>query len=218
LSAVGYFEQALEVDVDVSEPPTRSGDNATFRVYYTPPRPLSPSSLELKSNVLFVFHHGAGYSALSYACLAKEIATRTNGEAGSLAFDARMHGTSVSEVFPFFTKVFTAFIGRTNVPADASSDYALSSLSSDLVRLLKAMFPDRSKAPHLVLVGHSMVILSSLYPAAGELLLTRFWQGGAVVTDACPQIQKEVADVIGLSVLDVVEGSARFSLGRICAI
>lgn len=31
-------------------------------------------------------------------------------------------------------------------------------------------------------------------------------KGGAVATAACPLVQKEVADVAGLTVIDVVEG------------
>ena len=39
-----------------------------------------------------VFHHGAGYSGLSFACLAKEITEMTKGECGVLSLDARRHG------------------------------------------------------------------------------------------------------------------------------
>lgn len=44
------------------------------------------------AGTLFVFHHGAGYSGLSYALVAKEITRLTGGEAGVLAFDCRGHG------------------------------------------------------------------------------------------------------------------------------
>lgn len=40
-----------------------------------------------------ICHHGAGYSGLSFACFAKEIAAVAKGECGILAFDARRHGT-----------------------------------------------------------------------------------------------------------------------------
>lgn len=33
-------------------------------------------------------------------------------------------------------------------------------------------------------------------------------QGGAVAVEAMPRIQKDVGDVVGIAVLDVVEGSA----------
>ena len=39
-----------------------------------------------------ICHHGAGYSGLSFACFAKEIADTAKGECGVLAFDARRHG------------------------------------------------------------------------------------------------------------------------------
>ncbi len=44
-----------------------------------------------------VFHHGAGYSGLSFAMMAKEITTTTGGECGVLAMDCRRHGA------PFFS-------------------------------------------------------------------------------------------------------------------
>lgn len=37
-------------------------------------------------------------------------------------------------------------------------------------------------------------------------------QGGAVVADACGRIRKEVGDVTGLTVIDVVEGELAPSL------
>lgn len=36
-------------------------------------------------------------------------------------------------------------------------DMSLESMSDDLVRVLKSMFPKREEAPSFVLVGHSMV-------------------------------------------------------------
>lgn len=39
-----------------------------------------------------VFHHGAGYSALSFAKLAKEVVEKGAGEVGVIAIDARRHG------------------------------------------------------------------------------------------------------------------------------
>lgn len=43
---------------------------------------------------VFVLIHGAGFSALSWALLAKEITKLSNGEAGVLAMDCRGHGES----------------------------------------------------------------------------------------------------------------------------
>lgn len=44
-------------------------------------------------------------------------------------------------------------------------------------------------------------------------MLTRE-QGGAVVVDACNTIQAEVSDVLGLVVLDIVEGSFMFAFSK----
>lgn len=88
---------------------------------------------------------------------------------------------------------------------------SLSALSSDLVILLSKMFPDRSTAPKFLLIGHSMV-RPSLHMAASVQtdadILYLLIKGGAVVVEACPRIQKEVGEVVGICVLDVVEGSA----------
>jgi len=45
-----------------------------------------------QNSTVFVLHHGAGFSALSYALCAKEISNLTDGEAGVFAFDCRGHG------------------------------------------------------------------------------------------------------------------------------
>lgn len=74
LSGQGYFSEALQVE-------TTPG--CVFRVYYTPPQHDSP---------VFVFHQGAGYAGLSFACLAKELRRLSGGRVGTLAFDARAHG------------------------------------------------------------------------------------------------------------------------------
>jgi protein phosphatase methylesterase 1 len=77
ISASGYFEQALEINV----PPAQ----LNFRVYYTQPK--------TNDGTILVCHHGAGYSALSFACFAKEVMRLSNGDCGVLAFDVRRHGT-----------------------------------------------------------------------------------------------------------------------------
>ncbi|GEM10222.1 hypothetical protein Rt10032_c10g4239 [Rhodotorula toruloides] len=179
LSAEGCFDQALEVDVSVqnvwatsTSPATPSEGVASFRVYYTPPPPPSPSRTDDEggNGVVFVCVHGAGYSGLSFAEVAKQLVEQARDEdgpgegrarVGVLAYDARGHGPSGSRTRHAFR---------------------------DLVALLKAVYPRREEAPSLVLVGHSM--------------------GGAVVADACNRIQQDVADVTGVAVVDVVEGTA----------
>ncbi|KAH9443539.1 hypothetical protein Pst134EA_032769 [Puccinia striiformis f. sp. tritici] len=123
-----------------------------FRVY----RNLAAKS-ETHSQIVFVFHHGAGYSALSAACLARQVAL----------------GSKIK------TKQLTP-------------DLSLSTLAEDMVEVLQTIYPDTTHAPAFVLVGHSM--------------------GGAVVTEACAPIQASVGTVLGLVILDVVEGSALSAL------
>lgn len=57
------------------------------RVYYTPPK--------FADGTVLVCHHGAGSSALSFACTAKEITDMSRGQCGVLALDCRGHGASV---------------------------------------------------------------------------------------------------------------------------
>ena len=106
LSGQDYFAQALAVQV------RESGDNSsdsgagpsTFRVYYTPPASASVSTAganihnevgheDEESPVVFVCHHGAGYSAMSFALLAKELTEGSKRTAGVLALDCRGHGS-----------------------------------------------------------------------------------------------------------------------------
>lgn len=44
------------------------------------------------AGTIFFLHHGAGYSALSFALMAKSITQQAKGRAGVLAYDCRGHG------------------------------------------------------------------------------------------------------------------------------
>ncbi|KAL9936395.1 hypothetical protein V8E36_004463 [Tilletia maclaganii] len=211
ISAADCFDQALEVDVQY--PAGSNSTTATFRVYYTPPRlkrkaqaphphrsahdldldNLSPPTFreedededegepdgdddDDQAGTVIVLHHGAGFSGLAYALAAREITRLTQGNAGVLSFDCRGHGRTTVE------------------PPESATDMSLTTLSSDLVLVLQAMFgPSNKPWPKLLLVGHSM--------------------GGSVVTKAVEQLQAlsksgGAVSVIGLAVLDVVEGTA----------
>lgn len=95
--------------------------------------------------------------------------------------------------------------GKTKVTKDANGklDMSLETMSDDLVRLLKEMFPTKAKAPSVVLIGHSMVSVPLIRFHSQRLTLEK---GGAVAVDACPKLA-EVVDVVGLAVVDVVEGA-----------
>lgn len=79
ISASGHFQQAVQVALAEA--------NLDVRVYITPPVPTNNDA-----GSIMIFHHGAGYSALSFACLAKAVTELTSGECGVMAFDARAHG------------------------------------------------------------------------------------------------------------------------------
>lgn len=126
--------------------------------------------------VVFVCVHGAGYSGLSWALLGKSVVDKSQGKVGVLAYDARGHG----ELCEDETTVFDGRVeltvrvsvwgwndlGKTRITSSSTREHgehdeqpemSLESLSSDLVSLLKTMFPDRATAPAFLLVGHSMV-------------------------------------------------------------
>jgi hypothetical protein len=82
ISAAAYFADALQVAVA-----PRALD---CRVYYTAPK--------FAGGTVIVCHHGAGYSGLSFACLARELGDMSKGECGVLALDARRHGSLFARV------------------------------------------------------------------------------------------------------------------------
>lgn len=55
----------------------------------------APPTKESKNGTYLVCHHGGGAGGLSFAALAKEVKTKSNGELGVLAYDCRAHGESV---------------------------------------------------------------------------------------------------------------------------
>ncbi|PAV16086.1 phosphatase methylesterase [Pyrrhoderma noxium] len=80
--------------------------------------------------------------------------------------------------------------GKTKPIDDKISDKDLSInvLANDAYNLLSVLFPNPAEAPIFLLVGHSM--------------------GGSVLTRVCPTLLAHKYQVTGVSVLDVVEGSA----------
>lgn len=89
-----------------------------FQTYYTPP--------EEPSSTVFVLHHGAGSSALSFGLLAAQL--KESG-VGVFAFDARGHGLTRC----------------------AEKNYSLPAFAGDVVEIL-----GNRKFASVVLVGHSL--------------------------------------------------------------
>lgn len=164
ISWTEYFDQELYL-----ESATPSG-KIVYHVYLTPPSQKAP---------LFVTHHGAGSSGLSFAVLAAEIRRALPG-AGVLSLDARGHGETV--------------VHEVKVGAECGSgsgeapDLSLPILSHDMMNVINLTQKKVGwqELPGLILVGHSL--------------------GGAVVTDVAYRGELKKA-VLGYAVLDVVEGT-----------
>ncbi|KAI0648689.1 protein phosphatase methylesterase [Trametes meyenii] len=125
ISASGYFEQAMQVAVTPSD--------LDVRVYYSAPK--------FEDGTVIICHHGAGYSGLTFACMAKEITDMSKGECGVLSYDCRGHGK-------------TKHLNGEKSSAEENLDVDV--LTEDLVHLVQAVFPDVQTAPSLLLVGHSL--------------------------------------------------------------
>jgi protein phosphatase methylesterase 1 len=102
-------------------------------VYITPPTAGGP---------LFVTHHGAGSSGLSFAVLASEI-RKLLPNAGILSLDARGHGDTVAPT--------TSSDGK-------QADLCLETLGADLVAVIELTKETLqwTELPGMVLVGHSL--------------------------------------------------------------
>lgn len=121
-----YFERELFL-------PSPDNDSITHHVYLTSPVPSASASSS--KSPLFVLHHGAGSSGLSFCLLTQEIRKRLP-TAGVLSLDARGHGSTSS----------------------VSQDLSLPTLTSDLLSVIlltqqKMSWPE---LPPLILVGHSL--------------------------------------------------------------
>jgi protein phosphatase methylesterase 1 len=128
LSWTDFYAQELYLEEDVE------GLHIVHHAYITPPSNSGP---------LFVAHHGAGSSGLSFAVCAIEI-RKALPEAGILSIDARHHGSTTVE------------------PLDGSEkkepDYRLETLSRDLIFVVRETQAKMrwQDMPDLVLVGHSL--------------------------------------------------------------
>jgi protein phosphatase methylesterase 1 len=119
-----YFERELFL-----ESPTESR-SIVYHAYLTSPVGTAP---------LFVTHHGAGSSGLSFAALTSEIRKRLPS-AGILSLDARGHGSTTIE------------------PAEDHLDLSLETLSADLLAVIEKTKVKMGwkDLPPLILIGHSL--------------------------------------------------------------
>lgn len=107
--------------------------DATYHIYITPPK--IPTK-----DPLFVCHHGAGSSGLTFALFAAELLARMPS-AGVMSVDARGHG----------------FTTHHELEVDSHA-YSLAALSDDLVDMIRTTQAELSWAelPNMLLVGHSL--------------------------------------------------------------
>lgn len=151
-------------------------------VYLTPPVDKAP---------LFVMHHGAGSSGLSFATCADEI-RKILPKAGILSLDARSHGRTVMSTQDTNTKSngenpSTADAAQTEASGQVELDLSLETLSRDLVYVIRQTQTRMGwqDLPDMILVGHSL--------------------GGAVITDVAKNGELG-PKLLAYAVLDVVEG------------
>ena len=119
-----YFEREIFLET------ATDSTIVTHHVYLTSPVGNGP---------LFVTHHGAGSSGLSFAAVGAEI-RKNVPSAGILSLDARGHGST------------------TIVPEPESLDLSLETLSSDLLSVIEKAKLQMGwpTLPPLILVGHSL--------------------------------------------------------------
>lgn len=125
----GYFAQEYYLEN------VRPDEVVIHHVYLTPPANKGP---------LFVLHHGAGSSGLSFAVFATEL-RKALPDAGVLSVEARGHGETVVKSNHGTIK---------GEPHDLSI-VLLSSDLSDTVKLVQAKL-DWPHLPDIVLIGHSL--------------------------------------------------------------
>ena len=100
-----------------------------------------------------ICHHGAGYSGLSFACLAKEITEMTKGECGVLSLDARRHGNKCTLDCSHKKSLLNKISGKTTSTEAADSDLSIDVLVADFCEMIQILFRDPSNCPTL-LVKH----------------------------------------------------------------
>ena len=120
-----YFDEELYL-----QSPTRA---AKFHAYLTSPTNLTRGPL-------FVCHHGAGSTGLSFALFAKELRARLPA-AGVLAVEARDHGSGVESSL-----------------SEGTADFSLDALTDDLLNMIRLTQQQKQwqELPSLVLIGHSL--------------------------------------------------------------
>ena len=166
-----YFSQNIHV-------PSSKDPSLIFNVYFSPPKaPNAP---------VYVFHHGAGSSALSFSLVAEQLVSSIS--CGVITFDVRHHGLTV-------------------IDESQEWDLRLDTLAEDEIDVVKgvAAYAGWSAAhwPDIIVVGHRYLGP----PYEHSIILNSL--GGAVSAHIAAN---NLLPTLCLCVIDVVEGSAMDAL------
>ncbi|KAJ3159605.1 Protein phosphatase methylesterase 1 [Geranomyces michiganensis] len=147
-----YFESVSDVQVTASD--------ATFRVYQT----------RADAKPLFVFHHGAGHTALSWALLVGLLRERI-GSCSVLAYDCRGHGNERA--------LGTGTKSGTETADDGN--LSLEQLAKDLANVINTVYP--TPPSDVILVGHSLggAVVAHVAAAAPGTMLKKPLLGVVVI-------------------------------------
>ncbi|KAI0596240.1 protein phosphatase methylesterase 1 [Biscogniauxia sp. FL1348] len=164
-----YFERELFLH-DASSP-----SSPTIHAYLTSP---------VGKGALFVMHHGAGSSGLSFAVVGDEIRKRLP-TAGILSVDARGHGS-------------------TTVPGGGALDLRLETLAADLLSAIQLTRAEMrwAQLPPIVLVGHSL----------GGAVVTELARSGRL--GASVLLGYAVLDVVEGSAIDALQSMHTYLSSR----
>ncbi|CCD23854.1 phosphoprotein phosphatase methylesterase 1 NDAI_0C01940 [Naumovozyma dairenensis CBS 421] len=175
--------------------------NFQFNTYFTLPTSHKNNSVTYSENLttssstadctipIYIFHHGAGSSGLSFANLAKEVYERSSGKCGCFSFDARGHGKTVP-IDP--TKPIS--YGREIFVQDFKSLITWF-YQTQLIEIFSSK-QNEKKHISLILVGHSL--------------------GGSICTFVHPSLDKMIrSHVLGVAMFDIVEEAAILALEKV---
>jgi protein phosphatase methylesterase 1 len=173
------------------------------------PRKSPQSGTGAKKASVLVCHHGAGSSGTTFAALAKEVQEKSSGELGILAFDARGHGTPSVLDYKLFIPSDVFMLGKTTT-SDTAKELELSfaNLQQDFLAMIKELYPEPKESPDLV-VSEPLPSLSVRLTNSDVEQLLGHSMGASPIISSAPVLQKLGYKVVGVIVLDVVEGELR---------
>ncbi|CAL9729689.1 protein phosphatase methylesterase 1 [Monosporozyma unispora] len=152
-----------------------------FNYYYSLPKNNNDRSIPI-----YIFHHGAGSSGLTFANLTKELYARMNEECGCFSFDARGHGETTSTL-PV-KKIRTIKYDRDAFVNDFKA------FISYIYDMYLISYPKEKLS--IILVGHSL--------------------GGSICTFTLTHIRSDIRKrVLGVAMFDIVEEVAIQALQKV---